>query len=128
MPHLVVPRPLHERDLHDELRARPVHAHARKARPLGDTQVLSQNRADDERRSRSASRRWASPSGCAEIGTTMRLRVGAKRVYAVSADSAYVLPRPDGAYPLAIVCNSASHPLRSLVDRYRLCDRRHQRR
>jgi hypothetical protein len=43
------------------------------------------------------------------------------RVYAVASHSAYVLPRPDGAYQLDIVCNDDTHPLRPLIDRYRLC-------
>jgi hypothetical protein len=43
------------------------------------------------------------------------------RVYAVSADSAYVLPRPDGARELSVVCNASTHPLKALVERYRLC-------
>jgi hypothetical protein len=43
------------------------------------------------------------------------------RVYALTPHSAYILPRPDGAYQLTFVCRTDDHPLRPLVDRYRLC-------
>src|SRR5262249_5553806 len=43
------------------------------------------------------------------------------RVYAVTPHSAYVLPRPDGAYQLDGVCNPDAAPLRPLVARYGLC-------
>lgn len=43
------------------------------------------------------------------------------QVFAVDADSAYVLPRPDGAPELAAVCGDAQHELRQLVDEHALC-------
>jgi hypothetical protein len=44
------------------------------------------------------------------------------RVFAKSATSAYVIPRPDGARELTAPCNLQSHPMRALVDKYRLCE------
>jgi len=43
------------------------------------------------------------------------------RVYARSADSAYMLPRPDGDPNLVAACNNAAHPLHALVESYFLC-------
>jgi hypothetical protein len=44
------------------------------------------------------------------------------RVFATSTTSAYVIPRPDGARELTGPCNVPSHPLRPLVEKYRLCE------
>lgn len=44
------------------------------------------------------------------------------RVFAVSATSAYVMPRPDGAPALAAVCADSEHELHALVEKYALCE------
>lgn len=44
------------------------------------------------------------------------------RVFAESAQSAYVIPRPDGAAELSPVCEDAAHALRPVVDQYGLCE------
>jgi len=44
------------------------------------------------------------------------------RVFAQSATSTYMIPRPDGSPYLQPVCADPSHALRPLVDRYALCD------
>jgi hypothetical protein len=43
------------------------------------------------------------------------------RVFAQSAQSAYVLPRPDADPNLVAVCDNASHPLHALAESYFLC-------
>ena len=43
------------------------------------------------------------------------------RVFAQTPDSAYVIPRPDGAPELASVCSDTGHELNQLVRRYALC-------
>jgi len=43
------------------------------------------------------------------------------RVFAQSEDSAYVIPRPDGAKELAAVCSDPAHALNPLVEKYALC-------
>jgi hypothetical protein len=44
------------------------------------------------------------------------------RVFTQSDGSAYVIPRPDGAYELALPCNEPPHPLTALVQKYSLCE------
>src|SRR5687767_7187902 len=43
------------------------------------------------------------------------------RVFAQAPDSAYVIPRPDGAPELGPACADAAHPLNALASRYALC-------
>jgi hypothetical protein len=43
------------------------------------------------------------------------------RVFAQTPDSAYVIPRPDGARELASACNDPGHELNGLAQSYALC-------
>lgn len=43
------------------------------------------------------------------------------RVFAESAESAYLMPRPDGAAELGAACEDTSHALHALVEHHALC-------